>query len=187
MRIIAGEFRRQNLFAPRGLKTRPMLDRVREAIFSVLGGKFKGDRVLDLFAGSGSLGLEAISRGASHCLFIESDAAALEAIHRNVEKLGVEDRVHVMKTDALRWMDEREKFDLFFCDPPYKLLRDGGALRVKTVERFADLFRKMGSDRAQGVLHFPRDLLDASELEKIPNYRLKAYGTSELVIGRNSP
>lgn len=174
-----------------------MLDRMKESVFSILGGHFDGMRALDLFAGTGSLGLEAISRGAVHCTFLESDPEALEILRRNVEKLHVENRSRVLKWDAISWRpqpksakadtdaESPERFDLFFYDPPYRLLKGAASLRTKVIDRFGQLFSQMGSERAMGVFHFPRDLLDRSELAGIPNLDLREYGTSAIAVGRN--
>jgi len=117
LRIVAGEFKGRRLQAPRGARTRPTADRVREALFSMLGD-VDGERVLDLFAGSGALGIEALSRGAAEAVFVERDARAAAAIRRNLESLGVEARV--ARQDVLGFLGrEQGPFDLVFCDPPY--------------------------------------------------------------------
>jgi 16S rRNA (guanine966-N2)-methyltransferase len=119
VRVVAGEFRGRRLAAPRGTRTRPTADRVREALFSMLGD-VSGARVLDLYAGSGALGIEALSRGASSATFVESDHAAVAAIRRNLAALGVDAEVH--RQDAVRFLSEPHgPFDLVFCDPPYDL------------------------------------------------------------------
>jgi 16S rRNA (guanine966-N2)-methyltransferase len=126
MRIVAGKFGGTGLVAPKGLATRPTSDRVRQALFNVLehgkpGFDFEGARVLDLFAGSGALGLEALSRGARFCLFIEESAEARAAIRRNVEALGLTGATKIWRRDATRLgpAGRIEPFDLIFCDPPY--------------------------------------------------------------------
>ena len=117
MRIVAGEFRGRRLTAPRGVLTRPTADRVREALFSMLGD-VTGARVLDLYAGSGALGIEALSRGAESAVFVERDPRAVAAIERNLESLGL--RQQVVRQDAARFLTRTEgMFDLVFCDPPY--------------------------------------------------------------------
>jgi 16S rRNA (guanine966-N2)-methyltransferase len=117
MRVVAGEFKGRRLAAPRGARTRPTADRVREALFSMLGD-VAGARVLDLYAGSGALGIEALSRGAASAVFVERDAQAVAAIERNLEPLEVE--ASVERADAVRWLGRAEgRFDLVFCDPPY--------------------------------------------------------------------
>jgi 16S rRNA (guanine966-N2)-methyltransferase len=117
VRIVAGEFRGRRLSAPRGVRTRPTADRVREALFSMLGD-VSGARVLDLYAGSGALGIEALSRGAAAAVFVERDPRALAAIRRNLDALGLAE--DVVRQDALRFLARAEgTFDLVFCDPPY--------------------------------------------------------------------
>ena len=117
MRVVAGEFKGRRLHAPRGAATRPTADRVREALFSMLGD-VAGARVLDLYAGSGALGIEALSRGAGSAVFVERDRRALAALRGNLEAVGVE--ADVRSLDALRFVARGEgTFDLVFCDPPY--------------------------------------------------------------------
>jgi len=126
MRIVAGTFRGARIEAPKGLATRPTSDRVRQALFDVLAHgaprfSFEGARVLDLFAGSGALGLEALSRGARFCLFIDHGAEARAAIRRNVEALGLTGITKIWRRDAtgLGEAGTLQPFDLVFCDPPY--------------------------------------------------------------------
>jgi 16S rRNA (guanine966-N2)-methyltransferase len=117
VRVVAGEFKGRRLQAPRGRATRPTADRVREALFSVLGD-VSGARVLDLFAGSGALGIEALSRGAASALFVEHDARAAAAIRANLQAVGAEGEVR--RQDALRFVASyRGIFDLVLVDPPY--------------------------------------------------------------------
>ena len=121
MRIIAGEWRGRTIEAPAGIATRPTADRVRETLFSMLAsrlGRFEELRVADLFAGSGALGLEALSRGAASATFVESDAGAVAAIRRNAAKLGATDRIRVLAGSALS-LPGAEPFPLIFADPPY--------------------------------------------------------------------
>ena len=121
MRIIAGEWRGRAIEAPPGMATRPTADRVRETLFSMLAsriGSFEDLRVADLYAGSGALGLEALSRGAASATFVESDAKAVAVIKRNAEKLGASDRVQLIPGSALS-LPGSEPFDLIFADPPY--------------------------------------------------------------------
>ncbi|MEZ5827288.1 MAG: 16S rRNA (guanine(966)-N(2))-methyltransferase RsmD [Hyphomicrobiales bacterium] len=126
MRIVAGKFKGAGIEAPKGLATRPTSDKVRQALFNVLEHgapaiDFEDLRVLDLFAGSGALGLEALSRGARFCLFIEEDAGARAAIRRNVEVLGLTGATKIWRRDATRLgpAGNVAPFDLVFCDPPY--------------------------------------------------------------------
>jgi 16S rRNA (guanine966-N2)-methyltransferase len=121
MRVVAGEFKGHRLQSPAGRATRPTADRVREALFAMLGD-LSGARTLDLFAGSGALGIEALSRGAASAVFVERDARALAAIRRNLDALGVEGRVR--RREALAYLASSAArrdgpFDLVFVDPPY--------------------------------------------------------------------
>ncbi len=106
MRVVAGEFRGRRLRAPRGRRTRPTADRVREALFSMLGD-VAGARVLDLYAGSGALGIEALSRGAASAVFVERDPRAVAAIRRNLDASGAE--AAVRRQDALRFLGARRR------------------------------------------------------------------------------
>jgi 16S rRNA (guanine966-N2)-methyltransferase len=117
VRVVAGEFKGRRLAAPRGTRTRPTADKVREALFSMLGD-VEGARVLDLYAGSGALGIEALSRGAASAMFVERDPRAVAAIERNLAAIGVE--ATVLRRDVPRFLAAEDgAFDLVFCDPPY--------------------------------------------------------------------
>ena len=123
MRIIAGTLRGRTFRAPRS-GTRPTTDRTREALFNLVGVRVElaGARVLDLFAGSGALGLEALSRGATHVTFVEQHGGALATVRQNVKTLGVEDRCTVQRADAFRFLRQTAGgYDLAFADPPYGL------------------------------------------------------------------
>jgi 16S rRNA (guanine966-N2)-methyltransferase len=117
MRVVAGAFKGRRLQTPRGSGTRPTADRVREALFSVLGD-VSGASVLDLYAGSGALGIEALSRGAASATFVERDPRALASLRRNLEAVGSE--AEVRRQDVLRYLASAAgTFDLVFIDPPY--------------------------------------------------------------------
>ncbi|MFZ1743663.1 MAG: 16S rRNA (guanine(966)-N(2))-methyltransferase RsmD [Pontixanthobacter sp.] len=123
MRIIAGEWRGRKLIAPKGESTRPTADRTRETLFNMLTsrlGSFEGLRVADLFAGSGMLGLEALSRGAAHCLFVEQEEHALKAIRANIATLDAKIRTDVRAGSVLTLGAAREPLDLILLDPPYE-------------------------------------------------------------------
>jgi 16S rRNA (guanine966-N2)-methyltransferase len=119
VRVVAGELKGRRLASPgRGAEVRPTADRVREAIFSSLG-RIEGAEVLDLFCGTGALAIEAISRGAATAVLVDTRTGLAR---RNVSELGLEDRCRVVRGDALRFLRRsRRRFDLIFCDPPYRL------------------------------------------------------------------
>ena len=122
MRIVAGEWRRRQLKAPPGDATRPTADRTRETLFNMLAsrlGSFEGLTVADLFAGSGALGIEALSRGAESCLFVEQDAAAIRALRANIAALRAQPRASVQAGSVLSLPAAKLPYDLLLLDPPY--------------------------------------------------------------------
>lgn len=124
MRVVGGTARGRTLVAPPGSRTRPTSDRVREAIFNALysRGGVEGATVADLFAGSGALGIEALSRGAVHATFVDRDRSARHAIRRNLDACGFGDRATVVSAPVERWLGglgDEARFDVVFCDPPY--------------------------------------------------------------------
>jgi 16S rRNA (guanine966-N2)-methyltransferase len=129
MRVIAGRYGGRRLQAPPGTATRPTSDRVREALFSILAARVVEARVLDVFAGSGALGLEALSRGAASVTFVDSAPAALRALRANLTALGAD--AEVVRADALKWLraasDGARQYDLVFLDPPYRQAEALGA------------------------------------------------------------
>jgi 16S rRNA (guanine966-N2)-methyltransferase len=158
VRIVAGEFKGRRLAAPRGARTRPTADRVREALFSMLGD-VAGARVLDLYAGSGALGIEALSRGAASAVFVERDAQAVAAIERNLEPLDVE--ASVARADVARWLTRAEgRFDLVFCDPPYDVAsRLAGPLAERLPGLTADDARIVTESDKRNPLELPFPLI----------------------------
>lgn len=128
MRVIAGMARGRRLYSPRGLGVRPVRDRVKESLFGILGGLVIDRPVLDLFAGTGAVGIEALSRGAKSCLFVENNPAAVAYIYKNLRTTGLENRAKVLRVDAFRVLPRlvrmSEHFELVFVDPPYSLVED---------------------------------------------------------------
>lgn len=124
MRIIAGEAKNRKLKTRKGFDTRPTLESVKESLFSIIAPYLEGSVFLDLFSGSGSIALEAISRGAKRAVMIEKDSEALRYIIENIDSLGFTDRCRAYKNDVLRAIEilgkKGEKFDIIFMDPPYQ-------------------------------------------------------------------
>lgn len=135
MRIVAGSRKGARIYAPKGRATRPTSDRVREAVFTMLG-PVDDAAVLDLFAGSGAMGLEALSRGAAGAVFVESSREAVRAIERNLEKLGLEG-ARIVRSDASSFLAaEGGRYDLVFVDPPYEMVE---SLRMPLAEHLPRL------------------------------------------------
>ncbi len=146
MRIVGGEFGGRRLVVPTDARVRPTADRVREAWMSILGATIPGARVLDLYAGSGALGLEALSRGAVSVEFVELNPPSLDALRANIEALGAGGRARVHRGDALRFAERLGvgAYDLALADPPYS--RDAAA-------RLVALFRRAPFARILSVEH----------------------------------
>jgi 16S rRNA (guanine966-N2)-methyltransferase len=161
MRIVSGEFGGRRLTAPQGEAVRPTTDRVREALFSILGD-VSGLAVLDLFAGTGALALEAISRGAAAATLVDVDVAPASA---NVEALGAGERCEVVRDDAIRFLGrDRGHYDLVFCDPPYRLARRfGSELEELLPERLRAGGRVIVESRAADALELGLPLLDSRD------------------------
>ena len=121
MRVIAGEAKGRTLVVPRGGRTRAATDRIRETLFAILEPELGGARVLDLFAGAGALGIEALSRGAVAATFVERDAEAVRALRKNLETTGFGSRATVVGADVIGFLGARHggRFDLVLCDPPF--------------------------------------------------------------------
>jgi len=121
MRIITGNARGKRLTAPEGLHTRPTTERTKESIFNIIQFDIEGRRALDLFAGSGQMGLEAVSRGAAECVFVDSDRKAQVVIKKNIATCGMTDRCRLETGDAYTFLQRQKKgsFGLIFLDPPY--------------------------------------------------------------------
>ncbi|HYO80284.1 MAG TPA: 16S rRNA (guanine(966)-N(2))-methyltransferase RsmD [Bryobacteraceae bacterium] len=123
MRVIGGEFRSRRLQTLPGMDTRPTPDRLRESLFNVLAPEIEDAAFLDAYAGTGAVGIEALSRGAAKCIFIERSKEAVEVIRKNVRELGLERRSEILQGKVLEYLRHR-KADIVFLDPPYTLERD---------------------------------------------------------------
>ena len=178
MRITGGALARRSIDAPRGSRTRPTTDRVREALFSALGSRLDlaGADVLDLFAGSGALGLEALSRGAARATFVEHHAPTLAVARRNAAALGVGDRAAFVRADALAWLRRAPgAFDLVLADPPYGL---------DALAALPDAARAALSPGGLFVLeHDARHAFDAADGWR----QSRAYGSTVVSLFENDP
>ncbi len=168
MRIVAGVYGGRRLIAPKDPRVRPTADRVREAWMSILGADLQGARVLDLYAGSGALGLEALSRGAASADFVEISPASLEALQANIAALGVGDRTRIHRAEALRFAEGLSvgAFDVVLADPPYT--RDDAA-------RLVALFRRTPFGRILSVEHPAEQSLEGDSTRRYGDIALTFY------------
>ncbi len=155
IRIVGGSLKGRRISTLSGRATRPTSDRVREALFDLLGARVEGSEVLDLFAGSGALGLEALSRGGVQTVLVESSAAACRIIRKNIERLGLSDRAEVFARDyavALKKLgrDDR-RFDLVLADPPYAALTAFPPPRRRGMEKILCRLDSCDTVRAGGI------------------------------------
>jgi 16S rRNA (guanine966-N2)-methyltransferase len=177
MRVVAGELGGRRLVAPRGWKVRPTSDRVREAIFSALGD-VSGTRVLELYAGTGALSIEALSRGAAHATLVDRDTRPALG---NVQNLGLDDRIDLIRSDVLRWLESQARatssderatsYDLIFLDPPYSADRLGAELDP----HLPRLLAKGGRVIAESAARRPLELA-------LPVLRERRYGGTVVVF-----
>ena len=188
LKIVGGKHRGRAIAAPAGEATRPTASRAREALFNILAhANWSGDgtsplieaRVLDAFAGSGALGLEALSRGAVHATFLDNEATAIKLIGENVAKLGETAAAKVVRADATRPPPSREACDLAFLDPPY---RSGLAARALTALAEAGWLK--GGAIATVELANSEDLITPPRFEAIDERR---YGAAKIMILRYAP
>ncbi len=179
MRVIAGSAGGVRLAVPkRGV--RPTMDRVKAAIFSSLGEAIIGARVLDLFAGSGALGIEALSRGAASAMFIEDDRQSAEAIEKNLAKTKLNGRVrHQDVFDFLRQQSKTEKFQIIFADPPYEQGQHGEKCTEKLL-RSETLAQLLESGGIFVLEKRPTNTLPEMNLWRV--VRQKAYGATEVLF-----
>ncbi len=188
MRIIAGEFRGRKILPPEGDVTRPITDRVKQSLFDILTPLLPDATVYDCFAGTGSMGLESLSRGAKQALFFETDRSAVSRLKKNVALLEVPDRSRIIDRDLFRWFaDPRnapqpiDRAQLIFLDPPYRFLRDRPddlrALAASMVEHHLS---------AAGTIVFRHDAADTLDLPACVRYDRRTYGNMTIELLRPS-
>jgi 16S rRNA (guanine966-N2)-methyltransferase len=176
MRVIAGDLKGQRLVAPKGWKVRPTSDRVREAVFSILGERVRGAQVLDLYCGTGALAIEALSRGAERAILVDRDTRPALG---NVQRLGLDERAELVRADVGRWLGEVSsaafagKFDLVFVDAPYRLA-DLVAQDIDT-----HLPKLLAADGRAVVESGARRPLKITSLEAL---RQRRYGAADVTV-----
>ncbi|MBP3964536.1 16S rRNA (guanine(966)-N(2))-methyltransferase RsmD [Paenibacillus lignilyticus] len=181
MRVIAGTAKGRTLKAVPGKNTRPTTDKVKEAIFSMIGPFFDGGFVLDLFAGTGGLGIESLSRGMDRAVFVDLDGGSIEVIKQNVQAAGVAEQAEIYRTEAVRAVKALAKrglkFELVFLDPPYRM-KEMDSLMNELAER--DL---LGTD-ATIVVEHDADHVYPETMEVFRQIRHSKYGDTAVTIYR---
>ncbi|WEK56240.1 MAG: 16S rRNA (guanine(966)-N(2))-methyltransferase RsmD [Candidatus Cohnella colombiensis] len=183
MRVISGQAKGHPLKAVPGSNTRPTTDKVKESLFSIIGPYFEEDRVLDLFAGTGGLGIEALSRGAASAVFIDSSSQSIEIVKRNLESTKLIARAEVYRNDAhraLKLLERKgEAFDLLFLDPPYAM-KDCNELLLDAASR------GLVADRAIAVIEHHPEVEYSEKIGAFERTRYVVYGDIALSIYRYS-
>jgi len=185
MRVIAGEFRGRRLLPPVGDTTRPITDRVKQSLFDILAPSIPGANVYDCFAGTGSMGLECLSRGAQLATFFEADRSAVQLLKKNIETLHVVNRAMVIPSDLFAWFRSHETVprpvDLIFLDPPYRFLRE----RPEDLRGLAKAFAAhLAPD---GMVVFRHDAGDSLSLPSLVVGDVREYGSMTIELLRLPP
>ncbi len=164
-----------------GSATRPTTDKVKEALFSIIGPYFDGERVLDLFAGTGGLGIEALSRGAERAVFVDANPRSVEVVRRNLDATRLADRAEVYRNDAIRAIKALEKrglpFDLVFLDPPYAM-QNADALLLEMESR------GLVADDAVAVIEHANETVYPDRIGGFARFKLASYGETALSVYR---
>jgi len=188
MRIIAGEFRGRRLLPPEGDTTRPITDRVKQSLFDILSPGMKDAIVYDCFAGTGSMGLECLSRGAKFATLFEADWSAFKRLQRNITAIDVGDRCKVVAGNLFQWFDAQadakrgDGVDLIFLDPPYRFLRE----RQDDLRGLARHFVRSHL-KADGMVIFRHDAKDTLDLPGLKPTDLREYGGMTLEFLQATP
>lgn len=174
MRIVAGIYKSRLIKAPNGIHTRPTSDKVKGSIFNIIGYQINHAKCLDLFAGSGNLGIEAISRGASQCVFVDNDKNAISCIKENIQTLKIQNQTSVYLMDyhqALKKIEET--FDVIFLDPPY---------RYKIILELIELIEEKEMLSKNGMIVYESNIENQINEELNEHYHLKKYKYGDTIL-----
>lgn len=178
MRVISGTARGKRLQAPRGMDTRPITDMIKEALFNVIGSSINGASLLDLFAGSGSVGIEALSRGAQLIVFIDNSNDAVRVINKNLKNCGFDAGFELYRNDVFRALEilakRNTRFDYIYVDPPFTVETIFEPL-LQTLDRLSLL-----APNGRIIIRTPRRMHLSAELKSLEEYRVNNYGESTL-------
>ncbi len=180
MRVIAGTAKGTKLNSIDDISTRPTLDRVKEPLFSIIQNNIVESNVLDLFAGSGALGIESLSRGAKHCTFCDKSYKSIQMLKENIQKVKMQEKSTILNIDYKKCLDEqKEKFDIIFIDPPYKM-----DIAIDSVKRIIEL--ELLAKDGIIIIETDEEERERKELEKIDLelYDVRKYGRVKLLFLR---
>ena len=180
MRVIAGTAKGTKLNSIDDISTRPTLDRVKEPLFSIIQNNIVESNVLDLFAGSGALGIESLSRGAKHCTFCDKSYKSIQMLKENIQKVRMKEKSTILNIDYKKCLDEqKEKFDIIFIDPPYKM-----DIAIDSVKRIIEL--ELLAKDGIIIIETDEEERERKELEKIDLelYDVRKYGRVKLLFLR---
>ena len=180
MRVIAGTAKGTKLNSIDDISTRPTLDRVKEPLFSIIQNNIVESNVLDLFAGSGALGIESLSRGAKHCTFCDKSYKSIQMLKENIQKVRMQEKSTILNLDYKKCLDEqKEKFDIIFIDPPYKM-----DIAIDSVKRIIEL--ELLAKDGIIIIETDEEEREKKELEKIDLelYDVRKYGRVKLLFLR---
>ena len=180
MRVIAGTAKGTKLNSIDDISTRPTLDRVKEPLFSIIQNNIVESNVLDLFAGSGALGIESLSRGAKHCTFCDKSYKSIQMLKENIQKVRMQEKSTILNIDYKKCLDEqKEKFDIIFIDPPYKM-----DIAIDSVKRIIEL--ELLAKDGIIIIETYEEERERKELEKIDLelYDVRKYGRVKLLFLR---
>lgn len=180
MRVIAGTAKGTKLNSIDDISTRPTLDRVKEPLFSIIQNNIVESNVLDLFAGSGALGIESLSRGAKHCTFCDKSYKSIQMLKENIQKVKMQEKSTILNIDYKKCLDEqKEKFDIIFIDPPYKM-----DIAIDSVKRIIEL--ELLAKDGIIIIETDEEEREKKELEKIDLelYDVRKYGRVKLLFLR---
>ena len=186
MRIIGGNLKGSKLYLPEDDKTRPLKDLVRESIFNLINHSNKvminlnGSNILDIYAGTGSFGLECLSRGAKHISFIENNSSSLKILEKNIEKLKVKEKIRLFQGDAWEVINSgknfKNTFNMIFCDPPYK---------DANIKKIVYLIYKKKLLKKNGIIILHRNKKTVDILPKFFDIiKIRNYGISKIIFGK---
>lgn len=180
MRVIAGTAKGTKLNSIDDISTRPTLDRVKEPLFSIIQNNIVESNVLDLFAGSGALGIESLSRGAKHCTFCDKSYKSIQMLKENIQKVRMQEKSTILNVDYKKCLEEqKEKFDIIFIDPPYKM-----DIAIDSVKRIIEL--ELLAKDGIIIIETDEEERERKELEKIDLelYDVRKYGRVKLLFLR---